>query len=74
GWSVDVQPEILELASGASIDLSVTDTKMLVPRKSVTAVIGLYPYHQALGLPHEQAIACDKCGQPSCHARKETDS
>ncbi|SMC91507.1 hypothetical protein [Sporomusa malonica] len=73
GWPVDIQPEILALASGATIDLSVTDTKMLVPRKSVTAVIGLYPYHQALSLPHQQELSCDKCGQPGCHARKETD-
>lgn len=73
-WPIDVQPEILALAAGATIDLSVTDTKMLVPRKSVTAVIGLYPYHQALSLPHQQELSCDKCGQPGCHARKETDS
>ncbi len=72
GWPIDVQPEILELASGAAIDLNVTDTKMLVPRKSVTAIIGLYPYHQTLHLQHEQVLACDKCGQPGCHARKET--
>lgn len=72
GWSIEVQPEILELASGASIDLSITDTKMLVPRKSVTAVVGLYPYHQTLSLSHQQELACDKCGQTGCHARKET--
>ncbi len=72
GWSIEAQPDLLNLASGASIDLSVTDTKMLVPRKSVTAVVGLYPYHQALSLPHQQELACDKCGQAGCHARKET--
>ncbi|HWR09647.1 methionine synthase [Sporomusa sp.] len=74
GWPVEVQPEILDLASGSAIDLSVTDTKMLVPRKSVTAIIGLYPYHQALGLNHEQVLSCDKCGQPDCQARKETNT
>ncbi|MGL5511811.1 MAG: methionine synthase [Sporomusa sp.] len=71
GWPIDVQPEILALATGAAIELSVTDTKMLVPRKSVTAVIGLYPYSQVLRLPHQQALACNKCGQPTCQARKE---
>lgn len=71
GWPIDVQPEILDLAAGASIDLSVTDTKMLVPRKSVTAIIGLHPYHQVLNMHHEQVLSCDKCGQPGCHARKE---
>lgn len=74
GWSIEVQPEVLDLASGAAIGLSVTDTKMLVPRKSVTAVVGLYPYHHSLNLPHQQEIACNKCGQPGCHARKETNN
>lgn len=74
GWPIEVQPDILALATGADIGLSVTDTKMLVPRKSVTAIIGLYPYHQALNLPHQQELSCDKCGQPGCHARKETES
>jgi hypothetical protein len=72
GWAVEVQPEILKLATGASIELSVTDTKMLVPRKSVTAIVGLYPYHQTVNLSHQQELACDKCGQAGCHARKET--
>jgi hypothetical protein len=72
GWPIEAQPEILDLATGATIGLSVTDTKMLVPRKSVTAIVGLYPYHQTLSLPHQQELPCDKCGQPSCHARKES--
>lgn len=72
GWDIEVQPLILNLATGASIDISVTDTKMLVPRKSVTAVVGLYPYHRTLNLSHQQELACDKCGQAGCHARKET--
>lgn len=74
GWPIEVQSEILELAAGPSIGLSVTDTKMLVPRKSITAVVGLYPYHQTLTLPHQQELACDKCGHTGCHARKETNN
>ncbi|WP_094606619.1 hypothetical protein SPSIL_059000 [Sporomusa silvacetica DSM 10669] len=71
-WPLQLQPEILELATGARIGLSVTDTKMLVPRKSVTAIVGLYPYHHTLNLSHQQELPCDKCNQTSCQARKET--
>ena len=71
-WPLEVQPEVLELAAGATIGLSVTDTKMLVPRKSVTAIIGLYPYHHTLSLSHQQELPCSKCSQASCQTRKET--
>jgi hypothetical protein len=71
GCPLDLQPEILKLSTGSSIDLSLTDTKMLVPRKSVTAIIGLYPYQHTLSFPHQQELTYDKNGQPGCHARKE---
>lgn len=69
--SLELQPDILELAIGRQIGLSLTDTKSLVPRKSVTAIIGLYPYHHSLSLPHQQEVTGDKCGHPGCQARKE---
>ncbi|MBP2663057.1 MAG: hypothetical protein H6Q71_1005 [Firmicutes bacterium] len=71
-WPIEIQFEVLELAAGASIGLSVTDTKMLVPRKSVTAIVGLYPYHHRISLTNQQALSSDKCDQTSCQARKET--
>ncbi|SDE77318.1 hypothetical protein [Sporomusa acidovorans] len=71
-WSIHIQPEILKLAGGDDIGLSVTDTKMLVPRKSVTAIVGLYPYHHTINLPQQQEMASNICGQPGCQARKET--
>lgn len=71
-WPLEIQSEILTLAAGAQISMSVTDTKMLVPRKSVTAIIGLYPYHHSLNLSQQQELPCDKCSQADCQARKET--
>lgn len=68
---VELQPNLLELSTGTTLDLSLTDTKMLVPRKSVTAIIGLYPYHHAINLSHQQELIRDKCGQTDCQARKE---
>ncbi|WP_425059440.1 hypothetical protein SCACP_41370 [Sporomusa carbonis] len=74
GWSIDIQPDILDLASGGAIGLSVTASKMLVPRKSVTAIVGLYPYQQMLNIPEHQELSCDKCGHSGCHARKESNN
>jgi len=68
---LDLQPEVLKLSTGNRIGLSLTDTKMLVPRKSITAIIGLYPYHHTLSLPHQQELTGDKCSHTGCHARKE---
>ncbi len=68
---IELQLDLLELSTGATLGLSLTDTKMLVPRKSVTAIIGLFPYHHALNLSHQQELLRDKCGQTDCQARKE---
>lgn len=40
-WEISVQPNILELAGAYSIGVTHTSSCMLVPRKSVTAVIGM---------------------------------
>lgn len=70
-WPLERQAKLLELAAGASIGLSVTDTQMLVPRKSVTALVGLYPYQQLLLLPSQQELLGDNCSSLSCQPRKE---
>jgi hypothetical protein len=68
---LDMQAEVLQLATGTSIGLSLTDTKRLVPRKSITAIIGLYPYHHNLSLPHQQELLYNNSGRTGCQARKE---
>ncbi|MCW2277165.1 methionine synthase [Heliophilum fasciatum] len=47
-WDVTVQPELIVLAAGAAIGLTVTSHAMLKPRKSVTALIGLSPRKAAV--------------------------
>ena len=42
-WDLSVQPVLLSLTGGSHINLSVTSSFMLTPRKSITAVIGLRP-------------------------------
>lgn len=41
-WPIEQQPEVLSLANGKEIGVSLTEALMLIPRKSITAIIGLY--------------------------------
>jgi hypothetical protein len=70
-WPLTDQPAIVSLAGGG-IDLTVTASAMLVPRKSITAVIGLAPQRLQPELPVCREEACVTCPQPNCLARKET--
>ena len=72
GWDVRVQPEILDLAQASLVDIGVTASMMLVPRKSVSAVIGIYPYQESLSLPNMREASCDDCQHVTCQVRKET--
>jgi len=72
GWDITVQPLILELANGEEINLTVTDSCMLLPRKSITAVIGFTPNEQELSLSYlYQDTTCPQCPQLNCLARKD---
>ncbi|MDD4599736.1 hypothetical protein SDC9_04241 [bioreactor metagenome] len=70
-WDLVIQPEILKLAQGSSIGITTTPSCMLMPRKSVTAVIGLVPNHSQTNLQHSNN-SCTNCCQTTCHARKES--
>ncbi len=69
-WPITDQPAMVALADGGLIDLSVTASCMLVPRKSITAVIGLIPAGSRAGAACDPA-GCATCPQTDCIARKE---
>lgn len=69
-WPLTVQPALLRFAKAASIGISLTDSMMLMPRKSITAVIALTSASQQ----HHRGSACTYCNQKHCLARKEIDS
>ncbi|MDR1702298.1 MAG: methionine synthase, partial [Sporomusaceae bacterium] len=71
-FELTAQPDILRLANAQEIGLGVTASMMLIPRKSVTAIIGVYPYQPSLQLPIIEKSGCDVCRQPQCDARKES--
>ena len=71
-WDITVQPLILDLANGDAINLKVTDSCMLLPRKSITAVIGITPnqHDTSVGYMY-QDTTCPQCTQINCLSRKE---
>lgn len=68
-WGIASQPEILALAGGETIGISVTPSCMLLPRKSITAVIGLCPPGIITATPCKNH--CANCQKTDCLARKE---
>jgi len=71
-WDITVQPQILSLANADEINITATPSCMLLPRKSITAVIGLTA--NAPTITHDEKIKlskCHQCQQVNCLARKE---
>jgi len=71
-WNITVQPQIHMLAQGAEIGIEVTDSCMLTPRKSITALIGLEPHGQTKNKPCCETKTCQHCNQTNCLARRES--
>lgn len=67
-WNITEQPQVLKLADGQAAGIAVTDSCMLVPRKSVTAVIGFISARKSAS-PKE--VRCPGCAQQNCLARKD---
>lgn len=71
-WDVTVQPQILSLAHADEINITATPACMLLPRKSITAVIGLTAnVCKAEFEQNIQGSKCQQCQQVNCLARKD---
>ena len=67
-WPLEAQREFLPLTGAGKIGVTLTESMMLSPRKSITALIGLYRPEKAnapTALP-----GCQSCGQKDCPSRK----
>lgn len=42
-WTLDAQPELIRLMEAEKIGVTLTDTKIMIPRKSVSAALGWVP-------------------------------
>lgn len=69
-WPITDQPAMVSLSGGEHIALTVTPSCMLVPRKSVTAIIGLAPAVKR-SPPLCEERGCAGCPQINCIARRE---
>lgn len=70
-WKLTIQQQILALAGGQQIGMRTTESCMLIPRKSITAVIGLTPAKGPDEPCQNQNHNCTLCSQINCLARKE---
>jgi len=69
-FDIRFQSKLLQLSQAESIGVQMTESYMLMPRKSITALIGLVPAKQAPCPPtHEN---CKTCQQKNCLSRKES--
>ncbi|MEG6584428.1 methionine synthase [Dendrosporobacter sp. 1207_IL3150] len=67
-WDITAQPDVLALAKGIEAGINVTTSCMLIPRKSVTAVIGFVAGNKDINLITKEK--CSYCNQLNCVSRK----
>ena len=71
-WPLEQQTEVVRLSRAAEIGVCLSESLMLVPRKSITAIIGLYKEEREAGnAPEEIPRGCAGCNRKDCPARKE---
>jgi len=59
-WDIKEQPEVLRLSGAEKIGIKLTTSFMLMPRKSVTAIVGLRVNGKELTTEKQGCLACDK--------------
>lgn len=69
-WPLEQQPELIRVTKCESIGITLSESKMLVPRKSVTAIIGLYKEVKGAEETKHAANGCAACDKTDCPSRK----
>lgn len=66
-FPLECQPALLGgLEAGKRIGITLTDSLLMAPSKSVTAVIGVSPVERRCGVK-----GCESCGKPDCIYRRD---
>ena len=68
-WPIEQQPEMIRTSKADVIGVHLTESMMLEPRKSITAIIGLYII-EGNCTNEEQKHNCAACDKTDCIARK----
>lgn len=69
-WPIEQQPELMRLSKAASIGISLSSAMMLMPRKSITAIIGLYKEEKSAAPPVHSPKGCLACTLINCPSRQ----
>ena len=69
-WPLTQQPELIRLAKAEQIGVKLTTSMMLTPRKSITALIGLYRKQENSTAKHSPK-GCAACTQKNCPSRRK---
>lgn len=69
-WALTEQQTVLPLTGGNTLGITLTEAFMLLPRKSITAVIGLIPNTGSPAKKTVSAGSCSTCQKTDCPARK----
>lgn len=69
-WPLTQQPELIRLAKAEQIGVKLTTSMMLTPRKSITALIGLYR-KQENSTAEYSPKGCAACTQKNCPSRRK---
>ncbi len=67
-WPLIEQEKIFDLLDCREIGVSLSDSALMTPRKSVSAVFGLY--ERAADRTRPKANPCNNCGKKDCIARR----
>ncbi len=71
-WPIGEQDTLFSLLDCKNIGVSLSDTALMHPRKSISAVFGLYEPERAPG--NLNLNPCSRCGQGDCIARRTSDA
>ena len=69
-FPIEQQTEIMALSHAGEIGISLSSALMLVPRKSITAIIGLYKKQHTVTPQGHERQGCLSCPKTTCPARK----
>lgn len=69
-WPLDQQPDLIRLSQAEKIGITLSSALMLVPRKSITAIIGLVRTTLADCKQSQPAGSCSDCDKLDCPSRK----
>lgn len=69
-WELGEQAKVVPLTHAEAVNISLTESLMLMPRKSITAIIGLY--RPTGSEKNKWAPGCAGCAKIDCEMRKDS--